>query len=97
MCLFKLYIYDGRNSRTYAEYTTYKANDEVWDMGIKNRLKEIRMKEYMLNQKEFAALIDVLPDNYSRLENNKTQVSLERAIIIAKKLNKSVEDVFEVD
>ena len=66
-------------------------------MGVKNKLKEIRMKEYMLSQKEFAVLLEVLPDNYSRIENNKTQLSLERAILIAKKLNKKVEDIFEVE
>jgi len=69
----------------------------VWLHGVKNRLKEIRMKEYMLNQKEFAEMLGILPDNYSRIENNKAQLSLERAIIIARKLNKSVEDIFEVE
>lgn len=65
-------------------------------MAVRNKLKEIRMKEYMMTQKEFAKLIGVLPDNYSRIENNKVQVSLERAIKIAQKLNKKVEDIFEV-
>ena len=65
-------------------------------MAVRNRLKEIRMKEYMLNQKEFAELIGVLPDNYSRIESNKAQLSLERAILIAQKLNRHVEDIFEV-
>lgn len=69
----------------------------MWLHGVKNRLKEIRMKEYMLNQKEFAEMLGILPDNYSRIENNKAQLSLERAIIIARKLNKSVEDIFEVE
>lgn len=51
----------------------------------------------MLSQKEFAEMLGILPDNYSRIENNKVQLSLERAIILARKLNKSVEDIFEVD
>lgn len=65
-------------------------------MAVKNKLKDIRMKEYMLNQKDFAELLGVLPDNYSRIESNKVQLSLERAIVIAKKLNRKVEDIFEV-
>jgi DNA-binding XRE family transcriptional regulator len=86
----------GRKLLTSGEYThtIYIRGD---GMGVRNRLKEIRMREYMINSKEFAEIIDVLPDNYSRIENNKTQVSLERAILIAKKLGKSVEDIFEVE
>ena len=60
---------------------------------IKNRLKEIRMKEYMLNQKEFAEMLGVDVRQYNRYEHS-MQPSLEVAIKILEKLNKDIRDVF---
>lgn len=37
-------------------------------MGGKNKLKEIRMREYCMNQKEFSALINVDNKTYSNWE-----------------------------
>lgn len=61
---------------------------------VKNRLKEIRMKEYMMNSSQFSELLGVKLSNYSQIENNKKSVSLENAIDIAEKLNRKIEDIW---
>lgn len=65
-------------------------------MAVRNRLKEIRMKEYMLSQKEFAKLLEMDYAMYNRIENNNKQVTLETALKISKKLNKTVNEIFEL-
>lgn len=40
-------------------------------MGVKNRLKEIRMKEHMMESKEFSKLLDVPPTVYSGWETGR--------------------------
>ncbi|MFT8312928.1 MAG: helix-turn-helix domain-containing protein [Clostridium sp.] len=64
-------------------------------MGLGNHLKEIRMKEYMMSQMEFAKLIGVNYRQYNRWENG-TAPSGETMLNIAKKLNKKVEDIFYI-
>lgn len=62
---------------------------------VKNHLKEIRMKEYMLNQKEFAEnVLHVSVYTYNPIENNKTQGNIETILIIAKALNRPVENIW---
>ena len=63
-------------------------------MPIKNKLKQIRMKEYLMNSSEFAKLLDINLGTYSQIENNKKTVSLENAFIIAEKLDKNIEDIW---
>ncbi|MBY6948927.1 helix-turn-helix transcriptional regulator [Clostridium botulinum] len=63
-------------------------------MGVKNKLKEIRMKEYMMNQKEFCNLIGISQSTYSTIEANKIQGNIENILIIAKALNLKVEDIW---
>lgn len=53
---------------------------------VKNRLKEIRMKNYMMTQKEFAELLDIDYSMYNRVENNMKSVTLETAIKIFYKI-----------
>lgn len=61
---------------------------------VKHRLKEIRMKEYMMKQKEFAEkILDMDYRKYNNYENGTTP-SAESMLYIAKKLNKSVEQIF---
>jgi DNA-binding XRE family transcriptional regulator len=60
---------------------------------VKNHLKEIRMKEYMLNQTEFAELLEIDYRQYSRYEKGIVPTS-ETMLKIAQKLNKKVEDIF---
>ena len=63
-------------------------------MGVKNRLKEIRMKEYMMNQKEFCNMLEVSQSTYSSIESNKIQGNIENILAIAKALNRKVEDIW---
>lgn len=63
-------------------------------MGVKNKLKEIRMREYMMNSSGFAKLLGLNLSTYSLIESNKKSVSLENAFIIAEKLNKKIEDIW---
>lgn len=65
-------------------------------MAIKNRLLEIRLKLGYKTSKDFAKFLGVGKSNYSLIENNKKQVTLEQAFIIAKKLNMKVDDIFEL-
>ena len=61
---------------------------------LKNKLKEIRMKEYMMIQKEFAEMLGINHTTYSKIENYKKTVSLENAYLIAEKLNRKIEDIW---
>ncbi|WP_252237464.1 helix-turn-helix transcriptional regulator [Clostridium sp. ZBS17] len=63
-------------------------------MGVKNKLKEIRMREYMMNQKEFCELIGISQSTYNPIENNLKQGNAETLLIIAKGLNRKVEDIW---
>ncbi len=65
-------------------------------MAVKNNLKEIRMKEYMCNQTEFAKILDINYRQYSKYEHG-TVPYLEVALKIARKLNKAVEEVFYLE
>ena len=63
-------------------------------MPIKNRLKGIRMKEYMLNSKEFSKLIGVKLSTYSQWENGVNTPSVEKSFEIAKILNKQITEIW---
>ena len=63
-------------------------------MGIKSKLKEIRMKEYMLNCREFSKMLEVPLSTYSQWENSQTYPSLPKAFEVCKKLNKKVNEVW---
>ncbi len=63
-------------------------------MGVKNKLKEIRMREYLMNQKEFCELIGISQSTYNPIENNVKQGNAETLLIIAKGLNRKVEDIW---
>lgn len=65
-------------------------------MGVKNRLKEIRMKEYMLNMKEFCKIVKVNYRQYTSYEKGVVP-NPETMLRIAKALNKPVEDIFYLD
>ena len=64
---------------------------------VKNKLKEIRMREYMMNSKEFCKVIDVKPNTYSQIEGNKQQGNIETILKIAKALNRKVEDIWYLE
>lgn len=63
-------------------------------MGVQNRLKEIRMKEYMMNPGEFSKLIGTDIQNYNNWESNRSKPKLELAMSIALKLNKKIEEIW---
>jgi len=63
-------------------------------LGIKNNLKEIRMREYMLNSVEFAKILGLDIKNYSNWENNISRPKLELALEISIKLKRTVNDIW---
>lgn len=65
-------------------------------MTIRNRLLEIRLQLGYKTSKDFADYLGIGKSNYSLIENNRKQVTLEQAFKIAKKLNMRVEDIFEL-
>jgi len=65
-------------------------------LGVKNRLKEIRMKKYMYTQTEFAKMLEIDYRQYNRYENG-VEPKLSTALHIAKKLSMRVEDIFYLD
>lgn len=67
------------------------------DMGVKNKLKEIRMKEHMMESKEFSKLLGVPPTVYSGWETGSSRPKLEKALEVAKILNKKVDDIWYLD
>lgn len=67
-------------------------------MKVKNRLKDIRLKEYMIDSKtEFAKKLDVNVHTYIKWENGDSVPILYKALEIAKKLNKRVDDIWYLE
>lgn len=61
---------------------------------VKNRLKEIRMGEYLMSKRDFAAHLQIIEQQYLRYENGLSNPSLEIALKIAKVLNKHLDDIW---
>lgn len=61
---------------------------------IKNRLKEIRMKEYAEDPKEFAERLNINIKTYYVWENGATVPGSKTMFEVAKKLNKKVDDIW---
>jgi len=61
---------------------------------VKNNLKEIRMKEYLKNKREFAKMLGISEPQYNRYENGVNQPPLETALLIAEKLGKSCDEIW---
>lgn len=66
-------------------------------MGVKNKLKEIRMREYAMNQKEFAEYLNIENTTYCNWEIGTSKPKLEKAIEIANKLNKDVKQIWYLE
>ncbi|ERI90957.1 DNA-binding helix-turn-helix protein [Clostridiales bacterium oral taxon 876 str. F0540] len=66
-------------------------------MGVKNRLKEIRMREFMKNSSEFANFIGISLSTYSQIESNKQQGNIETILKISTALNRKVEDIWYLE
>ena len=63
-------------------------------MDVKNKLKEIRMKEYVMDPREFADFISVNIKAYYQWESEISKPSLAKALKISLKLNKNVNDIW---
>ena len=63
-------------------------------MGVKNRLKEIRMREYMMSAKDFSNMLNVKKSTYSQWENELNNPTLEKAFEVAKMLNKNINEIW---
>jgi DNA-binding XRE family transcriptional regulator len=56
-------------------------------MGVKCKLKEIRMREFLMAPGQFAKFLDVPIQTYSGWENEHSRPTLEKDIEISNKLN----------
>jgi putative transcriptional regulator len=65
-------------------------------MAVKNRLKSIR-HQHEMNQKEFAELLGIAPNQYNRYEKQHNQPTLELAIKFSNTLKQHVNDIFYID
>lgn len=61
---------------------------------VRNRLKEIRMREYMMNSSEFCKVLNISISTYSQIESNKQQGNIETILKISRALNRKVEDIW---
>jgi DNA-binding XRE family transcriptional regulator len=66
-------------------------------MSVKNKLKDIRMREYAMNQKEFAEYLNVGTTTYCNWETGTSRPLLEIALEIADKLNKDVKQIWYLE
>jgi DNA-binding XRE family transcriptional regulator len=67
-------------------------------MGVKNRLKEIRMREYMVQSKsEFARFLGIKEHAYIKWENEEASPNMEVALMVANKLNRKIDDIWYLD
>ena len=80
----------SRNWQFYVEMLV----QEVRVLALRNKLKYWRHQK-MMNQKEFAAFLEINQSQISRWELQKEQPSLESAFRISKKLQVLIEDLFE--
>lgn len=65
-------------------------------MTVKNRLREIRHEMMLDKQIEMAELLGIQQQQYNRYERQQIQPTLEIALKIALKLNRSVESIFYI-
>lgn len=64
---------------------------------MKNKLREIRMREYMMDQKTFAEMLGIKRSTYNTIELNKVQGNAETLLTISKALNRKVEDIWYLE
>jgi putative transcriptional regulator len=63
---------------------------------VKNRLKEIRMREYMMNLTQFAEFLGSDLKTYSGWEKGSTP-TLKKSLEVSIKLNKNVNEIWYLD
>ena len=64
---------------------------------VKNRLKEIRMKEYMMSSNEFSNFLDTSLKTYSAWETGRSKPTLEKALEISNKLYKDIKEIWYLE
>ena len=64
---------------------------------MKTKLREIRMRDYLMTQTDFAKFLEIDIGQYNRYEKGNVSPTLELALKIANKLNKSVNEIFSLD
>lgn len=64
---------------------------------VKNRLKEIRMKEYMMSSSEFSNFLNTSLKTYSAWEIGRSKPTLEKALEIGNKLNKDIKEIWYLE
>ena len=64
---------------------------------VKSRLKEIRMKEFMMTPGEFAEYLGLSIKTYSGWENGHSRPTLEKALYISVKLKRNINDIWYLD
>ena len=65
---------------------------------LKCRLKEIRLREFMQdNKREFAKTLNVKYQTYVKWENEESYPNLELAYSVARRLDKAVTDIWYLD
>jgi len=61
---------------------------------VKNKLKEIRMREYMITATDFSKILKVPISTYSQWETGVSNPTLNKAFELAKQLNRKIEDIW---
>lgn len=62
-------------------------------MKIKNKLLDLRLERRFKTQKEFANFLSIGTSYYSKLESNRSLMTLETLFDIAHKLNIDINDI----
>lgn len=65
--------------------------------GVKNRLKEIRMKKFAMERPEFADYLGVDRKTYYGLESGRSTPKLEKALEISKKVGEHVDYIWYLE
>jgi len=63
-------------------------------VGIKNKLKEIRMREFMMSSNDFAKKLNVKLSTYSQWEAGANTPNVEKAFEVARILNKTIIEIW---
>ncbi|EGT4144077.1 helix-turn-helix transcriptional regulator [Clostridium perfringens] len=66
-------------------------------MSVNNKLREIRMREFLMEIREFADKLGVNLKTYSNWEKNRSKPPLEEALKIAEKLERNIEDIWYLE
>ena len=64
---------------------------------IRNRLRTIRMVEYQMEKQDFARFLGINFKTYYSIEQGTSRPKLENALLIAQKLNKTVDEIWHLE